>query len=237
MEYNIAVCDDDPADRGYIASLARSWASERGMGVRVTEFPTAESLLFALEDGRFDILLLDIQMPGMDGVELAKSLRREDETAQIVFVTGYSQYIEEGYEVAALHFLIKPVGPEKLARVLDRAARNLRKAERVLTLEVSGQLARLPLRQITFAEVRGNYVTVHAGEDYTVKMTLSELENRLDERFLRVGRSFAVNLTLISKVTRKEIVLTDGASVPLPRGAYETVNRAILTLEGTHGTV
>ena len=76
-----------------------------------------------------------------------------------------------------------------------------------------------------------NYITVYAEGSYTVKRTLKEIERELDERFLRVGRSYIVNLHYVSRVTRSEIFLRGGESVPLPRGAYETVNRAIINLK------
>lgn len=76
----------------------------------------------------------------------------------------------------------------------------------------------------------GNYVTVHAAQDYTFKMTLGDLQKELDERFYRVGRSCIVNLTQISRVTKTQIRLVDGAEIPLPRGAFEAVNRAIINL-------
>lgn len=228
----IAVCDDSREDREYIAALAGRWAASRGLGHSVGTFESAENYLFLREDGKgCDILLLDIEMGGMDGVTLAKSIRREDETVQIVFITGYTDYIAEGYEVSALHYLIKPVSEEKLFTVLDRALRRLAREERTLTLETSEGAVRVPLRRIRYAEVMRNYVTVHAERDYTARMTLSELETRLDERFLRVGRSTVVNLTGISRVTRAEIVLESGERLPLPRGAYDALNRAIIELE------
>ena len=89
-------------------------------------------------------------------------------------------------------------------------------------------MVRVPVYQIRYAEVMGNYVTIHAQSELTVKMTLGELEQQLDERFYRVGRSAVVNLTQIARVTKSEIRLVDGASIHLPRGAYEGVNRAII---------
>ena len=232
MTYKIAICDDSAEDREYIAALTRQWAERGGHLLELSQFVSAENFLFEYSDkSDYDILLLDIEMGEMDGVSLAKRLRRENETLQIVFVTGYSDYISEGYEVAALHYLMKPVQEDKLLAVLDRAAERLRKAERVLTLELGGETARVPLRQIRFIDVRLNYVTVHAKKDYTVKKPLGEIAAALDERFHRVGRSAIVNLTYISRVTKTDIYLDDGASVPLPRGAYEGVNRAIIDLE------
>ena len=174
------------------------------------------------------MLLLDIEMGGMNGVELARRIRRENEIIQIIFITGYSDYIAEGYDVAALHYLMKPLKEEKLFSVLDRAAEKMRSNERVLTLNLPGEICRVPLYQIRYLDVRLNYVTVHAREDIAVKMPLSRLTALLDERFYQVGRSLTVNLYYISRVTRTEILLQDGTALPLPRGAYEGVNRAII---------
>ncbi len=231
MKYKVAICDDSDADRRYIMDMVRSWASAAGHEVQIDGFPSAESFLFRYAgESDYDILLLDIEMGAMDGVTMAKELRKSNDTVQIIFITGYSDYISEGYEVAALHYLMKPVNEEKLCLVLDRAAEKLAKNERVLNFEVSGEMVRVPIYQIRYADVLGNYVTVHAQTDVTVKMTLGELEKQLDERFYRVGRSALVNLTQISRVTRAEIRLNDGTAIPLPRGAYEGVNRAIINM-------
>lgn len=231
MNYKIAICDDSDADREYILNMVQRWAEGAGHSVHADMFGSAESFLFHYaEESDYDILLLDIEMGGMDGVTMAKELRKSNDTVQIVFVTGYSDYISEGYEVAALHYLMKPVKEEKLCSVLDRAAEKLAKNEKVLTLEAGGQMVRVPVYQIRYADVMGNYVTIHALCDTTVKMTLGELEKELDERFYRVGRSCIVNLANISRVTKAEIKLSDGTAIPLPRGAYEGVNRAIINM-------
>ncbi len=228
MEYKIAICDDSDADRAYIAGMAKQWGAERAYGVNISDFPSAEHFLFHYAEKKdYDILLLDIEMGAMDGVTMAKRLRQDNDTLQIIFITGYSDYIQEGYEVAALHYLMKPVKREKLFEVLDRAAEKLRKNEKVLNLEMDGEMVRIPVYQIRYAEVFGNYVTIHGVEDLTIKMTLGEL----DERFYRVSRSALVNLTQISRVTKNEIKLRDGSVIALPRGAYEGVNRAIINME------
>ena len=166
----------------------------------------------------------------MDGVTMAKKLRQDNDTVQIVFITGYSDYISEGYEVAALHYLLKPIRTEKLSSVLDRAVVKLAKNEKVLNFRTGGEMIRIPVYQIRYADVFRNYVTIHASDNFTVKMTLGELEKELDDRFYRVGRSVLVNLTQISRVTKTEIKLNDSVSVPLPRGTYEGVNRAIINM-------
>ena len=231
MDYRIAICDDRQEDREYVRQLTARWAQQRGNQVEMTEFCSAEQFLFSCPQPDFDLLLLDIEMGEMDGVSLAKQVRRTNELMQIVFITGYSDYITEGYEVAALHYLMKPVKEEKLFAVLDRVMERLHKNTKVLTLETSEEMVRVPLYQVSALEVQRNYVTVHAIQDYTVKKSLSELMEQLDERFFRVGRSAVVNLNDISRVTRSDIYLTDGRSIPLPRGAYDKLNRAIIHMK------
>lgn len=231
MQYKIAICDDSDADRQYVLNMVGTWAAAAGHLVHTDAFASAESFLFRYsQESDYDILLLDIEMGAMDGVTMAKQLRKSNDTVQIIFITGYSDYISEGYEVAALHYLMKPVKEEKLWAVLDRAAGKIAKNEKVLHFSLGGEMVRIPVYRIRYADVFGNYVTIHAQSDVTVKMTLGELEKQLDDRFYRVGRSVLVNLTQISRVTKGEIRLSDGTSLPLPRGAYDGVNRAIINM-------
>ena len=231
MHYKIAICDDEAADRALLDTLVRRWAAAAGHTVQLEAFESAEQFLFHYaEENDYDVLLLDVEMGQMDGVALAREIRKQNEAVQIVFITGFSDYIAEGYEVAALHYLMKPVREEKLFSVLDRAAQKVAKNERVLHLLTGGEMVQVPVHKIRYAEVMGNYVTLHAGEEVTVKMTLSELESQLDDRFYRAGRSLVVNLTQISRVTKTEIRLLNGTSIHLPRGAYEGVNRAIIAM-------
>ena len=229
MALRIAICDDAPRDAAFIASLLEKWASAREKSVTYDLFPSAEAFLFRYaEDKAFDLLLLDVEMPGMSGVEMAKALRRENKTVEIVFITGYSDYIAEGYEVAALHYLMKPVDEEKFFQTLDRAAEKHLQNERTVNLMLSGEMVRLPLYEIDYLDVHQNYVTVHAHEEYTVKKTLGDFEALLDKRFFRVGRAMIVNLDAVRRTTRTDVILRGGISLPLPRGAYELLNRAII---------
>ena len=229
--YRVAVCDDNPADIQYIQSLLDQYATSHGLTLQEDTFPSAEAFLFHYAEHKdYDILLLDIEMADMDGVTMARQIRRENETVQIVFITGYSDYIAEGYDVAALHYLMKPVHPKKLFQVLDRAGESLRKNERVLILELSGETVRIPLREIRYLDVDKNYVTIHARTDFTLKRTLGEFEPLLDESFFRTGRSCILNLSYIQRVTKTDVYLSDGTVLPLPRGQYEPLNRAIISL-------
>ena len=229
MVYRVAIVDDSETDAQFVRDLLIDWSENRQLGIQAQIFSSAESFLFRYaEDKDWDILLLDIEMGAMDGVTMAKRVRRDNEAVQIVFITGYSDYISEGYEVAALHYLMKPMNREKLLTVLDRAIEKRRQQERCLILESAGELVRIPFYEIRYLDVRQNYVTVHAKDDHTVKRTLGDLEKELDNRFFRVGRSMIVNLSFIQRVTKTEVRLSDGTVLPLPRGAYEPLNRAII---------
>lgn len=229
MTYRVAICDDSLRDAEFVRDILNHWASDRQVSIRVEVFSSAERFLFRYtEDKDWDILLLDIEMGAMDGVTTAKRVRQDNEAVQIVFITGYSDYIAEGYEVAALHYLMKPVSREKLLTVLDRALEKRKQEERCLNLELSGEMVRIPFYEIRYLDVRQNYVTIHGKEDHTVKRSLGDFEKELDSRFCRVGRSMIVNLKYIQRVTKTEVRLSDGTVLPLPRGAYEPLNRAII---------
>jgi DNA-binding LytR/AlgR family response regulator len=185
--------------------------------------------LFSYEDNKaVDILLLDIQMGEMDGVELAKRIRADNKEVQIIFVTGYMEYIADGYDVEALHYLLKPVTEEKLEAILNRALVKLAGNERAIYINRGSENIRIPVYEIRYLEVRHNYVTVCANEEFTVKKTLMEMEKELDDSFFRTGRSHVVNLKYIRKVTKTEVHLKDGTLIPLSRGLYNKLNRAMI---------
>lgn len=229
MSYRAAICDDSEKDASFVQEILNMWAQRRQVDIRSERYSSAESFLFHYaEDKDYDILLLDVEMGAMDGVTMAKKVRQSNEAVQIIFITGYSDYIAEGYEVAALHYLMKPVSREKLFTVLDRALEKRKQDERCLNLELSGEMVRIPFYEIRYLDVRQNYVTVHAKQDYTIKRTLGDFEKELDDRFCRIGRAMIVNLKYIQRVTKTEVHLSDGTVLPLPRGAYEPLNRAII---------
>ena len=228
----VAVCDDDRRYAGYERELVLTWAGLRGHDVHVDIFPSAETFLSRYETHRdYDILLLDVEMDGMDGVTLARAIRRcrGDASPQIVFVTGYTDYIADGYDVEALHYLVKPVDETKMAAVLDRAAQRIAGRERCLNLQCADGIIRIPIHQVRYIDVaQKNYATVHAERDHTVKRPLADFEPELGSAFFRAGRALIVNLDMIRRVTRTRIELTDGTVLPLTRSAYEPLNRAII---------
>ncbi len=229
MEIRVALCDDEETVREYLGRLLEEWKERQNDQLQIEYFESAESFLFQYEeDKRWQFLIFDIEMGKMNGVELAKKVREHNKEVQILFVTGYMDYISDGYEVEALHYLLKPVTKEKLFSVLDRARERMKKSEKALFLQGSDETVRIPYYEIRYVEVQHNYVTIHAAEDYTVKKTLSELEEELGDGFFRTGRSFLVNLKCVKRITKKEVSLKDGMVIPLSRGMYEKINRAMI---------
>lgn len=227
---HIAICDDDHAAIRLISSIVNAWAAAREITIQINTFPSAEAFLFRYADRKdYDILLLDIEMGNVNGVSLAKEVRKNDREVQIIFITGFSDYIADGYDVEALQYLMKPLDQAKLFTTLDRAVEKLKKNTAALFFDLPDGMVRIPLYEIRYIEVRANYVTIHGNTDISVKNTLSAMESKLDNNFFRIGRSFLVNLKFIRRVTKTEVILSDGTTIPLARGYYEPLNRAIIT--------
>ncbi|MCM1126852.1 MAG: LytTR family DNA-binding domain-containing protein [Lachnospiraceae bacterium] len=227
--YQFALCDDEPADLAYVRDRIWRWAKRQCVEVNIREFPSAESFLFAYEEEKnFDVLFLDIEMGKINGVELAKKIRERDKCIQIVFVTGYMEYISEGYDVEALHYLLKPLEEEKLELVLQRAVERIGIQERALFLQNAGETVRIPFHEIRWVEVRKNYVTLHGQEEYSRKCPLHEIQKELDQRFFQTHRSYVANLSYVNKITKSNVILKDGTVLPLARGLYEKMNQAFI---------
>lgn len=232
MNYKISIIDDNETDTEYITALVKGWAEADGHTLVLSAFPSAEAFLFEYESGSgYDILLLDIEMGGMNGVELAKKIRQRDGTVQLVFITGFPDFIAEGYEVSALHYLMKPVSPEKLYTVLDKAAGNLSKSEKRLRVIHDRQINLVPLSQILYVEAQKQYVLVHTPEEtYRMKTTLAETKGTLDEFFFQCQRSFLINLRYVMQVKTGCVVLKNGEEIPISRGMAEVIGREIIRL-------
>ena len=227
--YHFTICDDEQVQQEANKSLLMQWAKDQGITVEITCYSSAEAFLFHYEtDKSCEVLLLDVEMGAMDGVTLAKKVRQGNKEIQIIFITGYMDYIFDGYEVEALHYLMKPVSAENLFPVLDRAVKRLEDNAKVLLVKHHDESVRIPLYEICYLEVMGNYVTIYADGEYKIKATLTYFEKELDDLFLRIGRSYIVNLKRIRKVSKGELTLMNGVVLLLPRGAEKIVNKAII---------
>lgn len=232
MAYRVAVCDDSGTDAEYVQEILRGWAGQRQIHIQAEHFPSAESFLFRYaEDKAYDILLLDIEMGAMDGVTLARRVRQDNESVQIVFITGYPDFMAEGYEVSALHYLMKPVAREKLFAVLDKAAANLARTEKRLCVTFDRETEFLPLRRILYIEAQKQYVLIHTEErEYRMKATLADTEQELDEYFFKCQRSFIVNLRHVLRIKNDCVELKNGIEVPISRGMAQKIGKEIIRL-------
>ncbi|MDY2901909.1 MAG: LytTR family DNA-binding domain-containing protein [Bacilli bacterium] len=229
MKMKFAICDDNSIDSNYVYELVKKWSNENKYQVDIETFSSAESFLFHYVDNKdYDVLLLDIEMKKMDGVSLAREIRKTNKNVQIIFITGYSEYIAEGYDVEALNYLMKPFKTEKLYEVLNKAVTKIIQNEKHLILNTFDEIIRISLHDIIYIDVDRNYTTIHSNKNYTIKMTLADIEQELDERFFRISRSIIINLKYINRVTKRDVYLTNGSILPLPRGKYESLNKAII---------
>ncbi|MBQ8324599.1 MAG: response regulator transcription factor [Clostridia bacterium] len=230
MTYRIALCDDEPAQREYLEKKLSLFARARRVQFGFAHFSSAEAFLFCFRENRnIDLLFLDIEMAEMNGIELAKELRKEQDALQIVFITGYPDYVGQGYDVEALHYLLKPVSTEKLFEVCDRFLKTAEEQPRFYLFPAGKEVVRLYEKEILYGESEGHYVILHTKtEELKLRMTVPELEKRLGEGFFRPSRSFVVNLRYVTRIAKTEMLLENGASIPLGKGAFDEANRALI---------
>ena len=224
-EVRIAICDDDGTQREYLSALIGKWPQ----ATRVNEYASAEEFLFSGIENT-DILLLDVQMPGMDGMALAHALRERGSRLQIIFISGYPDYMQDGYDVEAVHYLLKPLKEDKLFSALERARDRLLNQARAIVLRADGEDVRIIVSDILYAEADGHcaLISVKNGDKIRAKMAISELESKLGKSFFRCQRSFLVGMRHAARVTRTAVVLDDGQEIPLARGAYDAALRAFI---------
>ena len=218
----IAICDDERALAVQVEQLAGRWGAERNCPCSVRTFASGEELLFETAGGYpFDLILLDIDLGSekLGGLDLARKIRETDQRVALAFLTNYSGHVFEGYEVAALRYLMKPVTAENLFPLLNLALERIGRVSRYLVLEVNGEQRRVEEDSIFYLEAKGHTVLLETMPGpITVKASLSALAHRLGTDFVPSHRSFLVNLRHVERVGRTECLLEDGRSVPVSRG-------------------
>ena len=235
----IAILEDEAPQARLTEGLLQEWAQERREGLSVRVFPCADAFLFAWEDDRtWDLLILDIMLEaGLNGMELARRLRDKGAHVPLLFVTGFDEYMPEGYDVGALHYLIKPVEKEKLFRVLDRLLSERAKEEPLILKTQEGTVALLPSR-IRYVEATGHHLEVHAEEGvHVLSLPLSEMEEKLRESGdgVRCHRGIVVSLRHVCEVNRSVLTLDDGTTLPVSRRELGKVMHAFATYYGREG--
>ena len=193
-------------------------------------FPSGEAFLFAYgEDRAYDILLLDVKMKDLSGIDLARRIRQEDDRAEIIFLTSYFEFAGEGYDVDALHYLLKPVSGEKLMQVLDKAAERLAEQPPHVVIACEGSTIKLYESRILYVEAFLHYISIHTAErEYRIKENISSFEEKLSNAFFRTHRSYLVSLRHITRISRTSVTLEGEIELPLARGKYDEINRAYI---------
>ena len=199
----IAICDDNPED---MARLRRLLA-ESGTSCSVTEYTDAEALVEDLEKHarQFDIYFLDIYLPGQDGISLAERLRRENDSAILIFLSASESFYREAFDLYVFHYLLKPIQLPELQTVLQRAALVLRKqADSFLPISFRGQDIRLRQADISYIASANHRLHFHmrGGLQHTIYSKLDDIESLLSPTlFVRCHKSFIVNLSQVSRLT------------------------------------
>ncbi len=230
MKLKIAICDDDASQRRYLSEVVEAWTGRSRHLTEVKQYAQAKDFFFDYSEAKdFDILLLDIEMPGMNGIELAKKVRLENAAVQIIFITGYYEYFSDGFDVSALHYLLKPVDMDRLCSVLSRAAENLAYRQRSVLVNDGESSRKIALSDIVYVESENVYIVLHTlHEKYRTRMALGRFTEQLDETFFKVHRSYVVNLKYIQKITRTQITMTNGDLIPVSRGLYGDIHAALI---------
>ncbi len=229
MKYRIAICDDEQNQIEYITSIVTSWSNHKGHSCEIRTFASAEAFLFEYEEDKaYDILLLDVEMKNMNGIELAKRIRKDNNRAEIIFITSHFEFVGEGYEVDALHYLIKPISVEKFTQVLTKAAEKLSVEPPSVVISCEGETVKLYESDILYVESFLHYIVIHTKDnEYKIKENISVFENKVSDVFYRIHRSYLVSLKYITRISRTSVNIGN-TELPLSRGKYDNINRAFI---------
>ena len=230
----IAVCDDQSEELEALLALLRAWQTERRASARIRAFRSAGELLDAARKERFTLYLLDVMMPGTDGMAAAREIRGFDSAADIVFLTSSPGFAYESYSVQALEYLLKPISAKLLYPLLDRLLLRERKPQDGLTLKSGGALIRVPFSQLTYVEVSGKhlYFNLSDGSVREIVGSMKDYEGALlaQEEFMRIHRSYIVNMLQIEELSPAGVVTFSGKSLPVSRLLYPQLQKDYMKL-------
>jgi two-component system LytT family response regulator len=216
---NIAICDDDNEMIQALKSAISSYSTSHAIEFEVHHFQSGEKLLESKLD--FDLVFLDIEMGGIDGIKTAQLFRQIDRRARIVYVTNHSEFALESYAVHPFDFVVKPFVQERIFSVLDDLTRYLSEnSEKDTVIQLKGEDGPLllSLRNIYVFEYTGNRrITVYTqSEKYQIKGSLSDIFNLINsESFVSPHKSFIVNMEHIDKLNNFTLYTTNGIEVPV----------------------
>lgn len=230
----IAICDDQAEELEILTDLLCRWQEERRMALQFKSYRSAAELLSAAQYEQFTLYLLDVMMPGTDGMTAAREIRGFDDVADIVFLTSSPGFAYESYGVRAMDYLLKPIRAEMLFPILDRISLREQKPREGLTVKVGAALIRIPFFQLEYVEVIGKhlYFNLADGSVREVFGTLREYEPLLLKRpeFMRIHRSYIVNMLQVSELSPAGVRTFSGKQLPVSRLLYPQLQKDYMQL-------
>ena len=229
----IAVCDDEELFRIEFKSVLDKVLINAEYDIDT--FSGGSSLYEAFLKNPFDLVFLDIEMPGIDGITLAKRLRAVSENVQIVFLTSHIEYALEGYEVNALRYLVKPVDMNKLSEVL-KYIQDKKNNSRQIMIKQEGEDIVIDISDIIYMEsMDKNVRIVTSKSEYITRYNISDYEEELrNSGFLRIHRGYLISLSKVKKIVKNDVVMDGDISLPVSRSNIKTLKDALYAyVEGT----
>lgn len=236
-EMNVVIVEDCKEHSELLKSYIEAWSANSGQKVSVAVYEDGEKFLFHIEDTKdIDAVFLDIQMPGITGVELARKLRGSHKELAIIFTTGIDDYMEEGYELEAIHYLMKPIRAEKVALCLDKVCRKAMQKEEYLVVNSGEDIFKVAHSKIWWLSAMGHYTILAVQEnDGTIKRmdarnSIGEMEKQLltNPMFQKSHRSYIVNLAHVKSIAKTDVVMDNQDKIPLSRRMYQQVNEGFI---------
>ncbi len=230
----VAFCDDDLSILQDLNVLIDKYRLERNRDIEYTAFRSPLELIAEIERGvRFDILFLDVIMPGENGIEAAKEIRKYDEGVKIIFLTSSSEFAVQSYSVNARFYQLKPIWEEGFFRLMDSVTEECRKEqENSLILRCKTGITKIDLGRLMYSEVlrRTLFFYMDDGKVLESSGSMDELWERLEgnESFMHPHRSFLVNMEYIRNITYKAILMENQAQIPIPHGKYSEIKNRYL---------
>ena len=227
---NLAICDDETHIHETVSEMLQEYATEKQCVWNILHFFSAKELLDAKEE--LHILLLDIDMPGMDGIEAAAHLIANGRECKIIMLTSKQERFKEAFKIGAYRFVTKPVDRDELQEALNDVRRTLIGYDEV-QVKLEHALCRIRQRDIDRLESCGDYVKIYVAKkicesDRTLKSWKEELDHRL---FVECHKSYIVNLERVNHVKTRSLILVDGTEVPIARRRRNDVLQALIAYD------
>lgn len=213
------ICDDLATDREILLELCARYAREYRLPIATLDFENAGELLQNREARGADVMFLDIYMEGALGVDAARILRAKGFTGALVFTTTSRDHYEDGFDLEAVHYLLKPVTWNSFCEAMRRVQTRMATSRRTVRVSTGRNEVDLDVSCIQYIEVYGHKTVIHTPQgDMAVSQSLSALEQALGgSPFLRCYRYFIVNMDFVQRATDHCFVMKDGREIPLSR--------------------